>query len=313
MRGHAEALRPRVDSPIAVEFIEATAALPTFVPRTLHRHEQTRKWHTAAEAAAMSDEQRAVLKPVSVDEQLYYYTKYGSPLAYARPIDQLGSAGLRDLAGARILDYGYGTIGHLKLLALCGAQTVGVDVDPFLITLYSESGDQGELRAADGTGAGSVRLVHGRWPGERAANDSVGGGYDVIISKNTLKRGYVHPPPDAEVDTRQLIDLGVDDETFVRAMHDALKPGGLVMIYNICPKPAAPGEKFIPWADGRCPFERQLLERGGFEVVAFDVDDSPAARAQGRALGWDQGEKPMDLENDCFAWYTLLRRQGNGQ
>ena len=47
----------------------------------------------------------------------YYTTKYGSPLAYSRPIDLLGQAGLQDVSGRKILDFGYGTVGHLRLLA----------------------------------------------------------------------------------------------------------------------------------------------------------------------------------------------------
>ena len=39
-----------------------------------------------------------------------------------------------------------------------------------------------------------------------------------------------------------------------------------------------------------------------------DADDSTAARAMGRALGWDQGEHGMDLENDLFATYTLVQK-----
>ena len=44
--------------------------------------------------------------------------------------------------------------------------------------------------------------------------------------------------------------------------------------------------------------------------MAFDRDDSPAARRMAHALGWDAGDHPMDLEHDLFATYTLLRRKG---
>jgi hypothetical protein len=77
------------------------------------------------------------------------------------------------------------------------------------------------------------------------------------------------------------------------------------MIYNLHPRQAGPEEPYIPWADGRFPFARELCERLGFEVLAFDVDDSEAARAMGKAFGWDE---QMDLENDLFATYTLLRK-----
>jgi len=94
-------------------------------------------------------------------------------------------------------------------------------------------------------------------------------------------------------------------ETFVRAMFDLLKPGGFALIYNLCPAPSQEGEPYKPWSDGRSPFARALYEKTGFSVVAFDADDTPAARAMGRALGWAE---QMDLEKDLFATYTLLRK-----
>jgi hypothetical protein len=53
-----------------------------------------------------------------------------------------------------------------------------------------------------------------------------------------------------------------------------------------------------------------MWEAAGFRVIEFDRDDSPAARAMGHALGWDQGNGAMDLEKDLFATYTLVRRAG---
>jgi hypothetical protein len=89
--------------------------------------------------------------------------------------------------------------------------------------------------------------------------------------------------------------------TFVRALHDALKPGGRALIYNLCPAPAPPGKPYIPWADGRSPFTRSTWESAGFEILAFDADDTAAARAMARALGWD--------EKDLFSTHKLVRRR----
>ena len=99
--------------------------------------------------------------------------------------------------------------------------------------------------------------------------------------------------------------LGVTDEAFVAAVYAALKPGGVFLIYNLCPAPSKPPEPYKPWADGRCPFPRTMLEAAGFTVAAFDAVDDDAARAMGRALSWDRGDKPMDLARDLFAWYTV--------
>ncbi len=102
--------------------------------------------------------------------------------------------------------------------------------------------------------------------------------------------------------------LGVDDAAFVAAVAQSLRPGGLFVIYNLCPAPAPPDQPYIPWADGRCPFPRELLEGAGLQVLDFDVVDDTAARALGHALGWDQGDGAMDLQHDLFAWYTIARR-----
>jgi hypothetical protein len=191
-------------------------------------------------------------------------------------------------------------------LALLGADAVGVDVDPLLPALYSLPEDQGSVRGRDGKIAGGVTLVDGRWPGDDKARKAVGSGFDLILSKNTLKNGYVHP--ERPVDKRMLLDLGVSEEAFVKALYDSLKPGGHVMIYNISPAPAPPDKPYIPWADGRCPFPREMLIKAGFDVLKYDVDDSKAVREMARAFGWDKGEGGMDLENDLFAHYTLLRQ-----
>ena len=139
----------------------------------------------------------------------------------------------------------------------------------------------------------------------------MGGGYDLIVSKNTLKNGFVHP--ERPVDKRRLLNLDVDDATFVRAIRDALKPGGLIMIYNICPAPSPPDQPFKHWADGRCPFPRPVWEAAGFEVLAYNRDDSLAMRTFAHALGWDRGEGAMDLKNDLFAHYSLMRKTGEAR
>src|SRR5262249_53062441 len=155
----------------------------------------------------------------------------------------------------RILDFGYGTIGHLRLLAGLGAEVTGVDVDPMLRALYSAPEDQGIVKSRRGR-EGRLRLIDGQFPADKTVKTLVGEGYDLIISKNTLKRGYVHP--ERPVDPRRLLGLGVADDTFVKALYDALKPGGRVMIYNICPAPSPPGQPYKNWADGRCPFAKEV-------------------------------------------------------
>jgi branched-subunit amino acid aminotransferase/4-amino-4-deoxychorismate lyase len=52
-----------------------------------------------------------------------------------------------------------------------------------------------------------------------------------------------------------------------------------------------------------------LARSKGFEVIEFDRNDDDFARRMGQALGWDRGDQPMDLQNDLFALYTILRRK----
>ena len=100
--------------------------------------------------ASIPQEMRDTLVTRTLDEQFYYFTRYGTPLAYSRPLDLLAAAGFDDVRGKRILDFGYGTIGHLRLLASLGAEVVGVEVDPLLPALYSEPGIREPSRGATG-------------------------------------------------------------------------------------------------------------------------------------------------------------------
>jgi SAM-dependent methyltransferase len=308
LRADAAAVAPLVKAPCVREFLEATAALPAVEPRTVYSQREPRAAFSEDKAARLPEEQRAKLTKREFTTARYYDTFYGSPLAYARPLDLCAAAGLASYQGKRILDYGYGTVGHLRLLASCGARATGVDVDPVLRVLYSAKGDQGEIAAAkNGAAPGRLTLIDGFWPGDEPTRSAAGAGYDLFISKNTLKNGYVHPPEGT--DPRRAITLGVSDEQFLRALAEAVKPGGLLMIYNLGPAPAPPDQPASPMADIRCPFARALWEAAGFEVIEFDRDDSVAARTQARALGWDQGASPMDIEHDLFGSYSLFKRR----
>ena len=297
----ARALAPLFKTPLVRDFLAAVPKLPAIQTRTVYRDSaRTRAW-SAREAARLPDTLRAKLVPRTLDEKFYYDTRYGSPLAYARALEVLGQNGVKSVRGMRVADFGCGMLAQLRLLAENGATTIGIDVDPLLPALYSEPGDQGAV------GAGSVALAIGQWPATDEMRRAVGEGLDLFISKNTLKNGYLHPAE--PVDPRMLVHLGVPDSEFVAALARAVKKGGRVLIYNLCPAPAPPGKPYIPWADGRCPFPRDMWTAAGFKVLEFDRDDSPAARAMGHALGWDQGEGGMKLESDLFATWSLFQRK----
>jgi hypothetical protein len=174
-----------------------------------------------------------------------------------------------------------------------------------LAALYCEPVDQGRIPGLQGRD-GSLKLVHGHWPGDESVRAAAGIGFDLFLSKNTLKRGYIHP--EREVDPRRLVHLGVEDRAFLQAVFEVLKPGGHFMVYNLSPAPAPADKPYIPWADGRFPFAQTLCESVGFRVIAFDRDDTEAARTMGRLLGWGEGEGAMDLDNDLFGHYTILQK-----
>ena len=237
LRREAKALQPLVTSRLADNFLKATAGLPAIAPRQLFLDKVKKTYFTESAIASLSEAEKRALIPVPVDESLYYNTKYGSPLAYVRPVDLLAQTGLEQVSGRKILDFGYGTVGHIRLLASLGADVTGIDVDPLLRALYGAPEDQGIIMSLGGR-QGHIRLIDGRFPADEHIRKTVGGNYDLILSKNTLKRGYVHP--EQPVEMKKLLNLGVDDTSFVSALFQALKPGGHVLIYNISPAPVAP-------------------------------------------------------------------------
>jgi SAM-dependent methyltransferase len=303
LRREAAAMEPLATSDLARAFLRTATALPAVPPRVVWHDAAKTRYLTETEAANLAPAAREGLVRRALDEEYYYSTGYGGPIPYARPLDLLAAAGLGRLERRRVLDFGFGAIGQLVMLAMLGADVVGVEVDPLVRALYQ--GDEGPVAGRNGA-RGRLALVVGRFPADPAVVQAVGGGYDLIVAKNVLKNGYLHPAE--PVPERKRIRLGVSDEEFVRTLHRLLTPGGRVMIYNLCPAPAPPGQPYIPWADGRSPFPRAMLEAAGFRVVAFDVDDTAFARRLGRVLAWDRGPDAMDLDRGLFAWYTLLEK-----
>jgi SAM-dependent methyltransferase len=238
-------------------------------------------------------------REILVDESLFYNGRYGSPLTYARALDLAEKHGFAPAAGAKVFDFGYGSIGHLRMLAQMGLVATGVDVDPLLANMYAKS--SGAYKK------GQIQLLNGRFPAEEALVQAAGSGYDLFLSKNTLKRGYIHPSREP-ANPRHVIDLGVTDEKYLEQVSSMLKPGGLFVIYNFCPAKAPQDKPYIPWAEGECPFSREQLATAGFEVLEYDVVDNGPARELGRLLGWD-APGGMNLETDLFAWYTIARRK----
>lgn len=295
----AEAMKPLVKSAIGQQFLAEAPRLPGIPkPREVYFNPETREAMTAAEFRSSNLDSASGFARQLFEEDFYYTTRYGTPVAFVRALDLVGRAGLASLDNAAVCEFGFGSIGQLRIMANLGARVTGIEVDPILKALYSQPSDTV-------TEKGDLRLLFAYFPTDSGIVEQVGGGYDLFISKNTLKRGYIHP--EKEVDPRMLVTLGVSDSAFVNTVYDLLKPGGYFMIYNLHPKYTPPdAPKYIPWSDGRSPFARELYQKIGFEVVAFDQDDTPFAHDMARAFGWD---KQMDLSKDLFGMYTLLRRK----
>jgi hypothetical protein len=245
----------------------------------------------------LDDESRAGLRPFEVDAARYYATFYGTPLVYARLLD-LAAAVWGDgatLAGKRVLDLGYGQLGQLRLWAQMGAEVTGVEVDPILMAMYAD------CPAAEGEGAaGSIRLLECAWPNDAACRERVGSGYDLLVSRNLLKKGYVKPEKPVP-GFPEPVGWGMDDAEVLGRLFEAMNPGGLVVVYSIGPAP----DPAKPWSDISNPWPREAWERAGFEALAHDADESGTARDIGRVLGW---EVQMDLDRDLFGVYSIYRR-----
>jgi hypothetical protein len=237
LRIEAAALRPLVASDLARRFLDATASLPTPEPRTIFRTKDRSAAYTPEQVARLPEEKRGSLIEKTYDARFYYTTGYGSPLVYARVVDLLASHGITSLVGKRLMDFGYGTVGHIRLLASMQCDAHGVDVEPVFSALYARPEDQGQVPPSDHGPLGRISLHCGRWPAERSIVRDVGAGYDIITSKNTLKRGYIHPSRPA--DPRTLVRLGVDDGTFLRHVHDALNPGDC-LLFTTSARPKRP-------------------------------------------------------------------------
>jgi hypothetical protein len=93
LREDARRVRPLVHTPFANRFLDAADSLPHVPPHDVYRSKDKSRWLTADQFTALADAERTSFDRVTVDEPLYYETKYGSPLAYARAFEVLAQHG----------------------------------------------------------------------------------------------------------------------------------------------------------------------------------------------------------------------------
>jgi hypothetical protein len=106
-----------------------------------------------------------------------------------------------------------------------------------------------------------------------------------------------------------MVHLGVSDGEFLARIHDALVPGGVFVIYNICPPQNPPDQEYILWADGTSPFSRAMFEAAGFEVLSFDVRDDAWVLDCFEKLGYTEGKTREEAAKEFLCWYTVVRRK----
>ena len=307
----AEAVAPLVTTDLARAFLKTAIELPPVDDRVILYRRSDRAALTLQDAEGRSEDELVDYEERTLTEA-HYYNLFSTPIAWARPLDVLASRGFESADGARILDFGFGNVAQLRMLASLGADVVGVEIVGIQSALYSLPEDQGEVRRAVAAGEGdpgSLTLAFGQWPAEERMLEDVGDAFDLIMTKNVLKYGYIHP--EREADPATLIHLGVDDANFLQRAYDALNPGGYFFIYNLYPPKALEGEPYRPWAYGENPFDRDVVETAGFNVIEWNTPDSPAIHALGRALGWD-AQDPANFEINFSAMYTILRKPPNG-
>lgn len=267
----AQAVQPLAKSGWSAEFLASTARLPPVSPRKVNGER--------------------------VDETGYYFGDGDSPAFFVRLLDILAEGETRKLVGRRFLQLDYASIGALRMLAAGGATVAAVSPSSRLRTLYSLPGDQGDVALFAREVGGSVRLFSGDYPADPATRAAIGGGYDAVIAKNVFKRGYIHPAEPVSPDTQKR--LGMSDEEFVTTLLGLLRPGGRLLVYNICPPQGSSGQAYSPHADCRNPFPQSLWQAMGFRVRDYDRNDTAVAREFGQVLGWD---------GSLLATYTLVER-----
>ncbi len=299
VQNECASLRDLAETDLGRAFYDSSNNLPEFdEERTVYWNGSDRTALSEAAGDALSEEDAAAYRKLDLDEAFYYG---GVPAAYGRTLDIAGRHGITDAAGLRVMDFGFGRIGHLRMLASLGASCTGIEILEILKEFYSDT-DTGTIHNENAPD-GHINLVYGSYPGDEAVAKAVGTGYDLFITKNTLKLGYIHPQ--RETEDRFLVHLGVTDAEYLRALHDALNPGALIVVYNLYPTQKPEPETYIPWATGEFPFDRTLTEETGFEVLEWNIDDTAYAKEMAGRLGWDA---QMDIENDLNGMYTVLRK-----
>ncbi|MBL8633786.1 MAG: hypothetical protein JNM40_11220 [Myxococcales bacterium] len=302
LTSEAAALPPLLKTRWAVEYVASVPQLVPISPRRLYASPDRRVYQSELEARAQKQSSPAMVTEW-VDEAGYYTGSLGSPLFHARLIDLIAEGQLAKLAGKRSLELYPTAIGPQRLLAGTGLDAVGVSPSPRLRALYSQPGDQGPVKLPGRDVSGRVTLITGSFPADPAVRAQVGSGFEFVLAKNVLKRGYIHPT--GEVAPESLMNLGMPEADYLRSLRETLRPGGRLLVYNVCPGPSP--AFYDPEADCRNPWSRADWQAAGFVVRDYECNDTEAARQYAVALGFDKPPISIAIDN-LYAIYSLLER-----
>lgn len=287
----SELLKEIVNSNQSIKFLNGVKLLPTPPKEMVVYYNKEEKQALSEKKFKLSKVDTSMYKRLHLKESYFYYTKYGSPLAFVAPLELLSSYNITVTNKTKVLDFGFGSIGQLLLMKEMGAKVSGIEVDPILKVLYKDHSKK-------------LNLVYGLFPKDARTVRKLGKKYDLFISKNTLKKGFINP--EKKVNPRFMIDLKVSHEKFLESIKQLLKPGGHVLIYNL--HAALALDNYKPWTDGRSPYSKEFYEKNGFEVITLNGDHTNFARNMGTCFGWD---KVMDFKKHLYATYTLLKKVKN--
>lgn len=306
----AQSLADNSQAGLVKNFLSAAKTLRPMEERTIYFNRAEGIAVTKEQFQDLTEAKQSEFAPMLVNDQLYY-GYYSTPLAWVRPLEILAENGIESVDSKHILDFGFGNVGQLRMLASMGANVTGIEVaNGIHQAMYSQESDQGVIAKLSSGGIendGNLKLAFGRWPAEKEIVADVGQNYDLIISKNVLKLGYIHPQQ--EVSKRMLIDLGVTDERFLSELFKLLNPGGMLLVYNIHPMQSPDPKEYKPWAHGETPWGKDDVTKAGFEIVAWHVDDSTAIQSLGTKLGWrDSSPNEEDYKKGFRAMYTILKK-----
>ena len=312
LRAEATALEPLMKAKLTHRFLDATAILPHITPRTVWFDSARTHYWNAAAAATLPDTMRARLVNRTLDEAFYYNTRYGiaARLQPARSRSSRGH-GFSDVAGASASPTSAtARIGHLRLLASLGADADGHRRGPAARRALRGRPATRAPITGPRRQAGRVTLVHGRWPARgRRSCASVGGGYDLFISKNTLKNGYIHPAQPVESAHARAPGRRATRRSSGELCRIAQAGRPRAHLQPV-PRAGAARQALHPVGRRPLPVHARAVGEAGFQVLDFRPRRlRRGARDGARARLGPRRPSAMDLEHDLFGHWTLAKRR----